>query len=402
METSTKKLVAVLLAAVMVTSVTVGMVGAQEQQPQLNVDDDVEAAVSFSDQTTDGTAVTVDAVNTTDGGFVVIHDSSLLDGEVIGSVIGVSEYLEPGLNENVSVTLFDGVPGAEFNRTELTENETLIAMPHRDTNDNETYDFVATDGEEDGPYLDNGTAITDSANITVEEPPTTGESFAVSNLTAPGAIEQGDELSVSASIENPNDEADTQNVEYRFDGNVLAREELDLGAGESVTFETSLDTSDIETDQYIHGVYTRDRGQPAQILVVDEIESFGVSNLTAPETATIGDEITVNATITNPNDFADEQAIQFRFDGDLVETQNVALDGESSTTVEFQVNTEGIPPGTYIHSVFSNEFGQDAIITIETPGEGPPDDGEEETEEEETETDEEETEEEETETPEDE
>jgi acyl dehydratase len=380
MKTSTKQLIAIVLSAVMMSS-ALGVVGAQETRQQVETPIDAGATVAFSDQTTDGTSVTVDSVNVSDGGFVVIHDDSLLDGDVTGSVIGVSEYLEPGENENVTVTLFDGVPGATFNRTELSGNETLIAMPHRDTNANETYDFVATNGSADGPYAANGTAVTSTANVTVEaaEPPeTTGESFVVTSLTAPEIVVRGDTLSVTATIENPNDEADTQTVDYRFNGNVSGRDRISLNAGESTNITPTVDTSIIASGNYVHGVYTRSAGQPAQVRVVDEIVPFGVTGLTAPESVTAGDNVTVNATVSNPNDFPLERSIQFRFDGDLVETQNVDLDGESSTTVQFQVNTEGTPPGTYIHSVFSSEFGQDAIITVESPGddaEDGPEDG---------------------------
>ena len=375
MESSTKKAIAIVLAAVMMTSV-VGMVGAQEAQPQVETPADGNATVAFSDQTTNGTSVTVDSVNMSEGGFVVIHDDSLLDGEVTGSVIGVSEYLEPGETENVTVTLFDGVPGATFDQTAITEDQTLIAMPHRDTNASETYDFVATNGSDDGPYLANGTPVTDSANVSVEEvQQTTGESFDVSGLTAPAVIERGTALNVNATIENPNDEADTQTVEYRFDGNVSVREAVSLDAGESTNVTVALNTSEVDSDGYIHGVYTRERGQAAQILIVDEIVSFGVTDLSAPESVTAGDNVTVEATVSNPNDFAIEQPIQFRFDGDLVETRDVELDGENETTVQFEIDTEGTPPGTYIHSVFSNDFGQDAIISVEAPDDGGDDGG---------------------------
>ena len=375
MDVATRKLIAVALAAVMLSSV-VGVVGAQELRPQVASSTNTDATVAFSDQTTDGTSVTVDSVNMSDGGFVVIHDDSLLEGEVTGSVIGVSEYLEPGETENVSVTLFDGVPGATFNQTELTENQTLIAMPHRDTNANETYDFIATNGSEDGPYVANETAITDAANVSVETQQTAGESFVVADLSAPAVIERGDTLNVTATIENPNDEADTQTVEYRFDGNVSVREEVSLEAGESTAISTSVNTSELAADTYIHGVYTRTDGQPAQVQVVDEIASFEVTGLSAPDAVTAGDTITVDATIENSNEFAIEQPVQFRFNGDLIETRNVDLDGESSTTVQFEIGTEGTPPGTYIHSVFSNDFGQDAIITVEAPDDAPPTDGE--------------------------
>jgi signal recognition particle receptor subunit beta len=138
------------------------------------------ASVTFEDQTSDGTTVTVAEVTLPEDGYVAIHDSSLLDGEVVGSVIGVSEYREAGTYEDLNVTLFD-VPGAEFNETELTENDTLIAMPHEETSNNTVYDFVATDGMEDGPFVADGQPVTDSAAVTVAPGP---------NVTEPNATTQ--------------------------------------------------------------------------------------------------------------------------------------------------------------------------------------------------------------------
>lgn len=48
-------------------------------------------------------------------------------------MIGVSEHLDPGQNENVTVALFDGVPGATFDRPELTEEETRLSPSKRRT-----------------------------------------------------------------------------------------------------------------------------------------------------------------------------------------------------------------------------------------------------------------------------
>ncbi|GAB3664571.1 Ig-like domain-containing protein [Halopiger thermotolerans] len=121
------------------------------------------AYVTFEDQTTQGQTVVVDEVSMANGGFVAIHDSSLLTGNVIGSVIGSSTYLEAGTHENVEITLDEP----------LGESETLVAMPHRDTNDNQEYDFVEQEGQADGPYTDGGQPITDQAVVTVgqaEEP----------------------------------------------------------------------------------------------------------------------------------------------------------------------------------------------------------------------------------------
>jgi len=132
-------------------------------------DDDETASVSFEEQESDGESVEVASATLPDGGFVAIHDSTLLDGEVIDSVVGVSEYLESGDHEDVSVDLYEGVPGAEFDQDGLTEDETLIAMPHLDTNDNEEYDFVESEGSDDGPYTEDEEPVIDDAEVTVED-----------------------------------------------------------------------------------------------------------------------------------------------------------------------------------------------------------------------------------------
>lgn len=154
------------------------------------------ATVTFEDQESDGTTVTVEEVNVSDGGYVAIHDETLLDGDAVGSVVGVSEYLEPGEYEDLEVELFD-VEGAEFNESELSENQTLIAMAHLETTGDETYDFVASSGEDDGPYVDeDGDPVTDDAEITVE---------AEANATAAPANVTDEPENVTEGPENATD-----------------------------------------------------------------------------------------------------------------------------------------------------------------------------------------------------
>ncbi|MFC7044239.1 hypothetical protein ACFQH6_01420 [Halobacteriaceae archaeon GCM10025711] len=129
--------------------------------PEDNVTEN--ASVTFDDQTSNGSAVVVQSVTLPEGGFVVIHDDSLFAGDAVGSVVGNSEYLEPGTHENVTVTLDES-----FN-----ESVTLVAMAHLDTNENQVYDFSATNGTDDGPYTVGGEPVIDEAAVgivAVEEP----------------------------------------------------------------------------------------------------------------------------------------------------------------------------------------------------------------------------------------
>lgn len=125
------------------------------------------ASARFEDQCVDGASVVVSSATVPEGGFVAIHDSSLLDGETFSSVVGVSDTLDAGTHEDVEVDLFSGVPGNAFDQSMLKKDRTLIAMPHRDTNDNDTYDFVTSEGDEDGPYTGDGQPVTDDAEIRV-------------------------------------------------------------------------------------------------------------------------------------------------------------------------------------------------------------------------------------------
>ncbi|WP_411964241.1 hypothetical protein [Haloferax sp. YSMS24] len=135
------------------------------------------ASVEFNDQSSNGSEVIVSNASLSDGGFMAIHNES-------GAVIGASEYLEPGDSERIVVTLAEP----------LTANATLTAMPHLDTNDNQELDFITSEGAEDGPYTDNGTPVTDDADVTVEmDEPTTEEPTTEEPTEEPTASVQFDD-----------------------------------------------------------------------------------------------------------------------------------------------------------------------------------------------------------------
>jgi len=126
------------------------------------------ASVAFRDQTSNGSALVVDEANLSDGGFVVIYSQG-------GTVLGNSSYLDPGASENVTVALDEPMNGSQV----------VVAVPHMDTNDNQTFDFntsvtqaAATTIEEggeisptdvtDGPYTENELPVSSVAFVTVE------------------------------------------------------------------------------------------------------------------------------------------------------------------------------------------------------------------------------------------
>jgi membrane-bound metal-dependent hydrolase YbcI (DUF457 family) len=117
------------------------------------------ASIRFPNQSTNGSTVTVRSVTLPSGGFVVVHNESYLrGGDPTQTAIGLSGYLSAGTHRNVSVTLVNG---------SLQQSQTLVAVPSRDTNGNQTYDYVRSEGFQDPAYTGNGEIITDPASVTV-------------------------------------------------------------------------------------------------------------------------------------------------------------------------------------------------------------------------------------------
>jgi hypothetical protein len=262
--------------------------GAITDSGEVSLETEAAAAVTFNPQTSDGTSVTVDSVRMDDGGFVTMHDDGLLNGDPLGSVVGVSEYLAPGSYEDVTVDLDE----------QLTETGTLIAMPHRDTNGNETYDFVDTDGGEDGPYTDADGAIVDPAEVTV--PPaavtfsdqfTTGASVTVDSVRMNdggfvtmhddsllngdplGSVVGVSEYLAPGSYEDVTVDLDEQLTET---GTLIAMPHRDTNGNETYEF--------VDTDGGEDGPYTDAEGaitDAGEVTVGEEIEvdapGFGVA-----------------------------------------------------------------------------------------------------------------------------
>ncbi len=110
-----------------------------------------------------GDVLTVDGVYVPppNGGFVVVHDStSLEDDGAIPSIAGKSAYLSPGVHNGVQVPLDAAVT--------VDSDTTLGAMPHEDTDGDQTYDFETSGGTEDGPYTLNGAAVIDFAEYAIQ------------------------------------------------------------------------------------------------------------------------------------------------------------------------------------------------------------------------------------------
>ncbi|MCD2203576.1 DUF7282 domain-containing protein [Halobacterium sp. KA-6] len=173
------------IQALVLTAVVVGSLFAVAPAAA-TADQQAAASVTFDAQTSGGHTVTVDSATLPDGGFVTIHDSSVQEGETLASVVGSSAYLEPGTHDNVTVHLDEP----------LSEDDTLVAMPHMDTDGDRVYEFVSGNAAVDGPYTADGGAVVAAANVTasatvsMSDQPTDGNSVVVDRveLAEPGFV----------------------------------------------------------------------------------------------------------------------------------------------------------------------------------------------------------------------
>lgn len=333
-----KRIVAISIAIVIVLAAGV-IVG---QAPALfgsEVVEDPEASIEFTDQRGDGTSVTVDHVELSDGGFVVVTDGA-------GTILGVSDALEAGSHENVTV-----------DRHEETEQELfgeLTVVVHRDTTDDGEFVYEETDGEEDRPYLEAGYPVSNTATVTSEDrlaDEAARTSFQVESTDGPASVTTEETLSVDAEISNPNVFETNQPVDLRVDGEVLEQQVVDLGPEESTELTLEADAGLIEPGNVTYGVYTAGDGEIDELEVVYggpatvEFESTDVSGATV--NASLPDDGFVAVENETGEAIATTDALERgEHEGVDLEFEDTLEDGETVTAVVYEGDPDDLEDAT--------------------------------------------------------
>jgi uncharacterized surface protein with fasciclin (FAS1) repeats len=129
--------------------------------PPTGLVDFTDRELSSADTQAGDTVVVDGASIPEDGGFIVLHNQDELQNQgPITSIVGVSGYLAPGIHNEVKVALGE----------DIGSTATVGAMPHRDSDNDETYDFETSGGSEDRPYTLDGSAVIDFGTLTISSP----------------------------------------------------------------------------------------------------------------------------------------------------------------------------------------------------------------------------------------
>ncbi|WP_094592615.1 BGTF surface domain-containing protein [Halorubrum ezzemoulense] len=207
-----------------------------------------------------------------------------------------------------------------------------------------TFEYLEATGEFDTPV-----EVTSAEGQTI-----TGETNA-----APGQ-----ELTVrvrSDSEVSPGFVLTAEEVAVQSDGTFEAELDFtDASVGDNFTVTAQQSTFDAEEDGTVV-----EADAPASA-------SFQVSDLNPQDvTATVGDTLTVTATVENTGEQEGTQTVEFRVGGNAVASQDVTLAGGNSTTVEFaDIDTSGLDAGDYEHGVFTDNDDQTATLTLEAADTG--------------------------------
>ncbi|APX96800.1 DUF7282 domain-containing protein [Natronorubrum daqingense] len=212
-----------------------------ELEQRIEVIDELEgeASITFADQEReDGERVVVDSVDLSEGGFVAIYaGDSVADPD---AVLGVSESLESGEHADVEIDLEEP----------LEDDQTLVAVAHHDTTDDGSFEYAASDGVEDEPYVTpNGAPVLDTALVTVEDvdDPDPEAVLEVSDQTGDGETLVVDEASADTDFA-VTAEYDGEQVESeRFEANDT-QTDLELALEPPIENDTSVDVAVVDDE----------------------------------------------------------------------------------------------------------------------------------------------------------
>ena len=178
--------------------------------------------------------------------------------------------------------------------------------------------------------------------------PASPAAFTVNDLavaSGQGAILIGDDVTISARVQNTGDDAGTYEAALHVDGAVQARQDVAIEGGESAILQFTVRAGSPGDHEITLGALTAD-------LYVTAAADFVVSGLRVADTTAevlAGDVVPVVAEVENAGSLAGTYEATLRVDGTIQARQQVVLEVGQASTLQFDV-TAG-PPGDYVLDV---------------------------------------------------
>ncbi len=191
-----------------------------------------------------------------------------------------------------------------------------------------------------------------------------GTTITIDGTTSP--IVEGEQLVVTATVENTGEEATTQEIVLAVGGTERDATEIVLDAGESRTVELTWATSDGDQGGYTATVSSEDDSDSVDVFVNDDA-SFAVSVESTNSPVPAGETLRVTATVENTGDTTGTQSVGLTVDGVERDTTELTLDAGESRSVELAWQTASDDAGEYTATVASEDSTDETGVSVQPP-----------------------------------
>ena len=171
----------------------------------------------------------------------------------------------------------------------------------------------------------------------------------------------GEETVVEYEVVNTGGLTETQDITFYVDGNKEAQDEVTLSGGDHA--EGSFEWTPEDTGSHYLNVESDEDGSDEVQIVVLEEPFFQVEIIRYDHEVVEEEEFAVYYEIKNTGEAEDTQDIEFYVDGDLIDEEEVTLDGEDDFVGDFEWAAEE-PYGSREIKIESEDHSDEVTVTV--------------------------------------
>jgi hypothetical protein len=265
-------------------------------------------------------AVTIDGTN-----------SPVVEGETLSVDVTVENVGDQSNTQSVSLS----VGSQQRNATDVTlaGGESKSVTLSWETRSDDAGDYTATVKSDDD---------SDSTGVTVQKP----ANFAVTIDETNSPINEGNSLTVDATVENTGDVNAQQTITLDAPGLGQDSTSETLSSGESTTVSLSVGSGSGDAGEYTATVASEDDSDSTGVTVQKPAEfTVGITETNAP--ILTNETLTVNATVENVGGLSDSQSVTLTIGGQQRDATDVILAAGESTSVTLSWATGEDDAGEY-------------------------------------------------------
>jgi hypothetical protein len=151
-------------------------------------------------------------------------------------------------------------------------------------------------------------------------------------------VQAGETVSADGTVTNSGDGSGSQSIGFSVDGTEVANESIALDPGGSQTVSFSYETTGDDVPEIDVAVASENDTASSTVTVIGDA-TFEVGIDSIDDEVIAGEDVSVDATVTNTGDVTETQPITFSVDGTEQDSETVELDSGESQAVSFSYGT---------------------------------------------------------------